>query len=300
MQFSRVTMPDSAVVTHVEPPVPSAFRRRLPVGAEVIAHGRTHVRVWAPLAERVDCVVLAQPEHRSTPLTRESDGYFSGVIDGKAGDRYQFRLNGEDRLYPDPVSRFQPEGPHGPSELVDARTFQWTDEGWRGVTLEGQVIYELHLGTFTRPGTWAAAAGELAELARLGITMIEVMPVAEFDGRFGWGYDGVDLFAPFGYRLAEDGLMRRSGTLGNPDFVGTFLAVAAPALLVGVVAGRRRIVRLGSALGLAGCVAAIVLSGFRGGVAALAVGLVSTCRASTRAPGTTAPDGSVTRPLMLA
>ncbi|HYM21602.1 MAG TPA: alpha-amylase family glycosyl hydrolase, partial [Vicinamibacterales bacterium] len=97
---------------------------------------------------------------------------------------------------PDPASRFQPEGPHGPSEIVDAGAFHWTDDDWGGPELRGQIIYELHVGTFTRSGTWAAAAGELQELARIGITMIEVMPIAEFDGRFGWGYDGVDLFAP--------------------------------------------------------------------------------------------------------
>src|SRR5207249_10562675 len=122
--------------------------------------------------------------------------YFSGIVDARAGDRYQFRLNGEEPVYPDPASRFQPEGPHGASEIVDARTFQWTDDAWSGAPLEGQIMYELHVGTFTRSGTWAAAASELGELARVGITMIEVMPVSEFDGRFGWGYDGVDLFAP--------------------------------------------------------------------------------------------------------
>jgi maltooligosyltrehalose trehalohydrolase len=167
--------------------------RRLPIGAEPLGDGRTDVRVWAPAAGRVD-VVLASTV--ATPLQREPDGYFSGLVEAGAGTRYQLRLDNADRLLPDPASRFQPEGPHGFSEVVDPRAFRWTDDEWRGVTLPGQIVYEMHVGTFTRPGTWAAASSELGELARIGITTIEVMPIAEFEGRFGWGYDGVDLFAP--------------------------------------------------------------------------------------------------------
>ncbi|HSG39093.1 MAG TPA: malto-oligosyltrehalose trehalohydrolase, partial [Thermoanaerobaculia bacterium] len=110
--------------------------------------------------------------------------------------------------FPDPASRFQPEGPHGPSQVVDPSTFQWTDRDWRGVTREGQVIYEMHVGTFTPEGTWAAAARELPELADLGITVLELMPVAEFPGRFGWGYDGVDLFAPYHHYGEPDDFRR--------------------------------------------------------------------------------------------
>jgi maltooligosyltrehalose trehalohydrolase len=129
-------------------------------------------------------------------LAPEPGGYFSGhVRQAAAGDRYRFQLDGK-QAYPDPASRFQPEGPHGTSEIIDPTAYTWTDSGWEGVRLPGQVIYELHVGTFTREGTWAAAAGELAELASAGITLIEVMPVADFPGRFGWGYDGVNLFAP--------------------------------------------------------------------------------------------------------
>jgi maltooligosyltrehalose trehalohydrolase len=170
-----------------------SIERRLPIGAEPVGNGFTHFRVWAPAADGVDVVLSSDTAVR---LDRESGGYFSGLVEAAAGTRYQFRLNTADRLLPDPASRFQPEGPHGPSEIVDSRAFLWTDDNWRGAALEGQVLYELHVGTFTRQGTWAAAASELQELARIGITMIEVMPVAEFEGRFGWGYDGVDLFAP--------------------------------------------------------------------------------------------------------
>jgi maltooligosyltrehalose trehalohydrolase len=134
---------------------------------------------------------------RSITLTPEDQGYFSGEVpEAGAGTLYRFRLDGDEALYPDPASRFQPEGPHGPSQVVDPGEFRWTDGQWRGTSLKGQVIYEMHIGTFTREGTWAAAARELPELARAGITLLEVMPVAEFMGRFGWGYDGVDLFAP--------------------------------------------------------------------------------------------------------
>jgi maltooligosyltrehalose trehalohydrolase len=105
-------------------------------------------------------------------------------------------LDGESDLFPDPYSRFQPDGPHGPSRVIDPAKFPWTDSGWGGVSLRGQVLYEIHVGTFTREGTFAAAVRELPELAACGITCLEVMPVAEFPGRFGWGYDGVNLFAP--------------------------------------------------------------------------------------------------------
>ena len=99
-------------------------------------------------------------------LTPETPGYFSGhVAVAAVGTRYRFRLDDSDALYPDPASRFQPDGPHGPSQVIDARRFRWTDGAWHGVTLEGQVIYEMHIGTFTREGTWASAMRELPELA---------------------------------------------------------------------------------------------------------------------------------------
>jgi maltooligosyltrehalose trehalohydrolase len=128
-------------------------------------------------------------------LRRDAEGFFEGTVDARAGDRYRFRLNGT-TLRPDPASRFQPDGPHGASEIIDPSTFAWSDAGWSGVSAEGQVVYELHVGTFTPQGTWRAAMAELPALADLGVTVIEMMPVAEFAGRFGWGYDGVDLYAP--------------------------------------------------------------------------------------------------------
>jgi maltooligosyltrehalose trehalohydrolase len=167
--------------------------RRYPIGAEVRVNA-THFRVWAPACRTVEVVIERGSAHR---LTRETDGYFAAEVPGIGpGARYRFRLDGDDYLYPDPASRFQPEGPHGPSEIIAPTAFPWGDADWKGVPLAGQVLYEIHVGTFTHEGTWAAAARELPELAAAGITCVEVMPVADFPGRFGWGYDGVNMYAP--------------------------------------------------------------------------------------------------------
>ena len=166
--------------------------RRFPVGAEVSAGG-VNFRVWAPLSKGVKVVFDGGD---SFALRAEAPGYFSGLApNAQAGSRYKYRLDGGE-AWPDPASRFQPEGPHGSSEVVDPSAFQWTDRNWRGVALPHQVVYEMHLGTFTKQGTWSSAQAELPYLAETGITVLEVMPVAEFPGRFGWGYDGVQWFAP--------------------------------------------------------------------------------------------------------
>ena len=214
-------MPDSAVTPSVPHTPAAAPRRRLPIGAELVDAGTAHVRVWAPRARQVEVVT---PAGARSALAREGSGHFSGTWAASAGDRYQFTLDGDERLYPDPASRFQPEGPHGPSEIVDPSAFHWTVSGWTGVSREGQVVYEMHVGTFTRAGTWAAAAEELRELARIGITLIEVMPVAEFEGRFGWGYDGVDLYAPSHlYGVPDD--FRRFVDAAHAAGVGVILDV---------------------------------------------------------------------------
>ena len=155
-----------------------------------------HVRVWAPTHERVT-LVLEGPERRELVLDREPGGYHAGFAAGvAAGARYRFRLGDDPALHADPVSRFQPEGPHGPSELIDPSAFAWTDAAWRGLPPHRHVLYEMHVGTFTPEGTWAAAATQLPFLAELGVTTIEVMPIGEFAGRHNWGYDGVNLYAP--------------------------------------------------------------------------------------------------------
>ncbi len=176
----------------------SQFRRRLPSGAEVQAGGGVHFRVWAPETAKVEVVFEGGcgPDCEFT-LEAEADGYFSGFAPvAVPGMLYRFRLDAGDELLPDPASRFQPDGPHGPSEIVDPGSFAWTDRSWQGISLPGQVLYEMHIGTFTRPGTWRAAEEILPQLAALGITMLELMPIADFPGCFGWGYDGVDYFAP--------------------------------------------------------------------------------------------------------
>ena len=152
--------------------------------------------MWAPASKEVAVVTgAASADSKIFPLESEGNGYFSALLPGiAAGERYQFRL--DTGIFPDPASRFQPTGPHGPSQVVDPRAFPWTDHSWKGAGPDGQVLYEMHIGTYTEEGTWRAAAEQLGNLARLGITVVEVMPAAEFPGRFGWGYDGVNLFAP--------------------------------------------------------------------------------------------------------
>jgi maltooligosyltrehalose trehalohydrolase len=180
-----------------------AAQRRLPVGAEVLPDGGVDFRVWAPRRTSVhvciegDAARHATGEKQLVALARDEGGYFSGTLrEAVAGTLYRFQLDDDDYLYPDPASRFQPDGPHGPSMVIDPASFNWTDADWPGLKIEGQVIYEIHVGAFTRAGTWETAAAELEELARLGITALEVMPIAEFPGRFGWGYDGVNWYAP--------------------------------------------------------------------------------------------------------
>jgi len=135
-------------------------------------------------------------EERFYQLQPEQDGYYSRLVRAAgAGSLYKYRLDHGDS-YPDPASRFQPEGPHGFSQVVDPDSFSWSDAGWPGASIRGQIIYEMHIGTFTKEGTWEAAIRELPALADLGITVLEVMPVSDFPGEFGWGYDGVHPFAP--------------------------------------------------------------------------------------------------------
>jgi maltooligosyltrehalose trehalohydrolase len=190
--------------------------RSLPVGAELV-EGGVHFRVWAPPRRRVAAVVYAQTGPARLPgpagggriveLEREAGGYFSGLADGVgAGARYGFRLG--NRVFPDPASRFQPDGPFGVSEVVDPTAHAWSDSGWTGIEPHRHVFYELHVGTFCRDGTWAGVERRLPYLADLGVTTLELMPAADFPGRFGWGYDGVDLYAPTRLYGRPDALRR--------------------------------------------------------------------------------------------
>ncbi|QDT53123.1 Malto-oligosyltrehalose trehalohydrolase [Caulifigura coniformis] len=170
--------------------------RRYPIGAEPNGQG-TAFRVWAPNRNCVIVVGTSGGRSFEQRLEREPTGYFSGTVPGvMVGATYRFRLDDDTTLFPDPASRFQPEGPHGPSMVVDPASFQWSDKAWLGAGRQGQVIYEMHVGTFTPEGTWESALQKLPHLKQTGITLVEVMPLADFAGEFGWGYDGVNLFAP--------------------------------------------------------------------------------------------------------
>lgn len=167
--------------------------RRFAVGAEP-SEGGTHFRVWAP--KRSSVRVVTREHAVEHALAAEGNGYFSGfVTELGVGACYQLKVDEDPRLYPDPATRFQPDGPHGTSQVVSAERFAWRDAGFCEAT-DARVIYELHVGTFTPEGTFRAAAAQCAELAALGITTIELMPINGFPGRFGWGYDGVNLWAP--------------------------------------------------------------------------------------------------------
>lgn len=175
------------------------FNRRFPFGAEVLPQGNVSLRVWAPKHERVEVVRVAASGEilQSLVLKPDGDGCFSVAAPANWVDAlYGFRLENEHRIVPDPCSRFQPLGPFGPSRIVNAQSFRWTDRCWPGVPATGQVIYEVHIGTFTGAGTWRAAMAQLADLANAGMTVLQIMPVSEFPGQFGWGYDGVFPFAP--------------------------------------------------------------------------------------------------------
>jgi maltooligosyltrehalose trehalohydrolase len=154
-------------------------------------------RIWAPQTHAVDLILKANHGGpRTVALRAEPEGWFTAFVDGLgAGARYKYRLDGKAE-FPDPASRFQPEGVHGPSAIVDPTAYAWRDAGWKGWPLDDLVIYELHIGTFTPEGTFRAAAERLQLLAELGVTAVELMPVADFPGRWNWGYDGVFPFAP--------------------------------------------------------------------------------------------------------
>lgn len=186
-------------------------RERLKVkfdlGALPQPDGSTRFRVWAPRAEQV-ALVLPDQNRESVPLTADPDGYFSvTATDIKAGERYWYLLDGTIRR-PDPASQSQPDGVHGPSQVVDHQLFFWSDQAWPGVPLEQYIIYELHVGAFTREGTFDGVISRLEYLCELGITAIELMPVAQFPGDRNWGYDGTFPFAPQNSYGGPDGLKR--------------------------------------------------------------------------------------------
>jgi maltooligosyltrehalose trehalohydrolase len=170
-------------------------RHKMPFGAEYRDHGSARFRLWAPAASEVE-LILGGKDSIHLPLDQCDQGWFELVTDkAKPGTQYAFKIdNGQ--IVPDPASRFQPNDVHEPSEFIDPNAFDWNDDKWQGRPWEEAVVYELHVGTFTPSGTFAAARERFNYLADLGITAIELMPVSDFPGRRNWGYDGVFPFAP--------------------------------------------------------------------------------------------------------
>jgi len=193
-------------------PDPGAFAPSAPAGGACaqgvvpLAGGGCRFRVWAPKARAVQ-VHVVHPAERVIPLEPRGRGYHEADVAGVgAGTRYRYVLDGKAE-YPDPASRLQPDGVHGPSEVVDP-AFTWADAGWRGLALANHIIYELHAGTFSQEGTFGGVIGELDTLADLGVTAIELMPVAHFPGTRNWGYDGAYLYAVHTAYGGPDGLKR--------------------------------------------------------------------------------------------
>jgi maltooligosyltrehalose trehalohydrolase len=172
-------------------------RHAMPFGAEIDPDGRTRFRLWAPSAARIDLELTGVAgATRTVAMPAAGDGWYERVLkDAPPGTRYRYRIDGA-LAVPDPASRFNPDDVHGASEVIDPAAYGWRDGEWRGRPWSQAVVYELHVGAFTRAGTFNAVEARLDEIARLGITAIELMPVADFPGRRGWGYDGVLPFAP--------------------------------------------------------------------------------------------------------
>lgn len=164
-------------------------------GPQFHLDGTVTFRVWAPACESLHLQWFGATDEQAIAMVRGDDGMFTLRVAAAAGRRYWFRLPGG-ALRPDPASRFQADGVHGPSQLIDNKSFGWTDGRFRGVSKEHMVLYELHVGTFTAAGTYAGVIERLPELVALGVSAIELMPVAQTAGQRNWGYDGVNLFAP--------------------------------------------------------------------------------------------------------
>jgi len=176
--------------------MPQRRRHRMPFGAETDRLGGTRFRLWAPAASAVELVVESEPARAPRPMSRLAEGWFElHLADVGAGAHYRFRIDGAS-LVPDPASRAQPDDIHGASEVVDPEAFEWADEAWRGRPWEEAVLYELHVSSFTTQGNFDAVARKLDDLADLGVTAVELMPVSDSPGRRNWGYDGCYPFAP--------------------------------------------------------------------------------------------------------
>ncbi len=169
----------------------------MPFGASMLADGKVRFRLWAPAARRVDLCLEQQADRDIVlPMNRLADGWFQlETPQARQGALYRYRIDGG-LLVPDPASRANPQDVHGPSQVIDPAAFSWQDGGWLGRPWQEAVIYELHLGAFTAEGSFMAAMQRLDYLVELGVTAIELMPLADFPGTRNWGYDGVLLFSP--------------------------------------------------------------------------------------------------------
>ncbi|HEX8776193.1 MAG TPA: malto-oligosyltrehalose trehalohydrolase [Pyrinomonadaceae bacterium] len=167
----------------------------LQFGARPLSDGSTRFRVWAPLAERLAVKIIGERARRVEMQRGDDDIYEAIVPNTSAGTDYLYVINDE-KERPDPVSRWQPHGVHGPSRVVDPDEFGWSDHAWKGLALKDFLIYELHTGTFTPEGTFDGTTRKLRHLKSLGVTAVELMPVAQFPGGRNWGYDGAYLYAP--------------------------------------------------------------------------------------------------------
>jgi maltooligosyltrehalose trehalohydrolase len=175
-------------------------------GANRLPDGSWQFLLWAPHSSSVSIKLVENG--RTIPMEALQGGYHEAVVgDLSVGTRYFYRLE-DGRELPDPASRFQPGGVHGPSQLVDTGAFRWTDHNWKGRELRGSILYELHIGTYTREGTFDAVIPQLSRLVELGVTSIEIMPVAQFPGARNWGYDGVYEYAPQNSYGGPEGLQR--------------------------------------------------------------------------------------------
>ncbi|HXF13908.1 MAG TPA: alpha-amylase family glycosyl hydrolase, partial [Terriglobales bacterium] len=168
-------------------------KHEMPFGAEIRDDGTARFRLWAPKTFSVT-LQLNNPE-RGLPMSLRDEGWFELTTDASAGAQYSFNVN-DKQLVPDPAARFQPSGVHGPSEVIDPFSYDWQDSNWRGRPWDEAVIYELHVGTFSGEGTYSGVEAKLDYLVDLGVTAVELMPLASFPGERNWGYDGVLPFAP--------------------------------------------------------------------------------------------------------
>jgi maltooligosyltrehalose trehalohydrolase len=177
------------------------------VGAKYLGNNRCSFTVWAPQKEKMTLHIV-HPSEQKIQMQKDEDGYFTLEVETPAGTKYLYIIDESEKGLPDPTSQYQPEGVHGPSEVVDHSTYKWNDNNWKPIALEETILYELHIGTFTEQGTFESAIEKLDLLKEVGVNAIEIMPVAQFPGNRNWGYDGVFPYAAQNSYGGPDGLKK--------------------------------------------------------------------------------------------